>query len=143
MALKNFVVIELISSKTKAAMTVYTDRLKFNTYTAPDLDYTPYVQLLMDTNGKNFAIQACAKDSVNAVPFSRPKDAKPYPIVVRTPQALKQIRTAMGWDDPQKYYVVPGQKFYDEQAIVFNLNDAEEYHVTTRKGNDTDSESED
>ncbi len=140
MSLKNFKVIELVSSKTKAGLTVYADRLKFNPHTAPDLDYAPYVQLLMDPNGKNFAVQACDKDAVNAIPFSRPKDAKPYPILVRTPQAIKQIRTVMGWDDPNKYYIVTGQKFYDEKAIVFHLDDAEEYTVTKRKGKDDTEE---
>ena len=69
--LKNFQVIELISSKTKALMTVYCNKLKFNIYTAVDLNYAAHVQLLMDPNGKCFAIRACEKDAPNAVAFSR------------------------------------------------------------------------
>lgn len=137
--LKNFQVIELISSKTKAALTVYPDKLKFNGYTAPDLDFPAHVQLLMDTNGKCFAIMVCEKDAPNSVPFfTRAKDSKPYPIVLRYAAAIKQIYTAMGWEESGVYYVVPGQKFYDDKAIVFNLNDAEAHEITTRKGGEDD-----
>ncbi len=142
--LKNFQVIELISSKTKEALTVYPDKLKFNGYTAPDLDYASHVQLLMDANGKCFAIRVCDKNDVNAVPFfTRTKDSKPYAINLRYTAAIKQIFTAMGWEESGKYYVVPGQKFYEDKAIVFNLNDAEAHDITTRKGGDSEEESDD
>ena len=138
--LKNFQVIELISSKTKALLTVYSNKLKFNVYTAPDLNYAPYVQLLMDPNGKCFAIRACGKDDPNAVPFSRPADAKPYPVVVRLPAAIQQICNAMGWNDQTKYHTIPGQLFYEDKAIVFNLKDADEFTITPRKGADSGEE---
>lgn len=138
--LKNFKVIELISSKTKALLTVYPNKLKFNVFTAPDLNYTPYVQLLMDPNGKCFAIMACDKNAPNAVPFSRPADAKPYPIVVRVPAAIQQICTTMGWNDKTKYHVIPGQLFYDDKAIVFNLKDADEFTITKRNSGGSDSD---
>lgn len=138
--LKNFQVIELISSKTKALLTVYSNKLKFNVYTAPDLNYAPYVQLLMDPNGKCFAIRACGKDDPNAVPFSRSADAKPYPIVVRVPAAIQQICNAMGWNDQTKYHTIPGQLFYEDKAIVFNLKDADEFTITPRKGADSGEE---
>lgn len=137
--LKNFQVIELISSKTKASLTIYPDRLKFNKDTAPDLDYAAHVQLLMDPNGKAFAVRVCNKDDVNSVPFfTRSKESKPYPIVLRYSAAIKQIFTAMNWEGTDKYYVVGGQKFYEDKAIVFNLNDAEPHEITTRKGGDED-----
>ncbi len=138
--LKNFQVIELISSRTKAQITVYQDKIKFNVFTAPDLDYAPYVQLLMDANGKCFAIAACDKDAPNAVAFSRDRSCKPYPIVLKVPMALKQICTTMDWHDPSKYYVIGGQLFHEDKAIVFNLKDADEYTITPRKGDSADDE---
>ena len=135
--LKNFQVIELISSKTKALMTVYSNKLKFNIYTAVDLNYAAHVQLLMDPNGKCFALRACGKDDPNAVAFSRPADAKPY----------AQICNAMGWHEKTKYHSIPGQLFYDDKAIVFNLKDADEYTITPRNGSaaadDEESKSDD
>lgn len=125
-------------------MTVYPDKLKFNKDTAPDLDFAEYVQLLMDASGKAFAIMVCDKDTVNAVSFfNRPKDSKPYPIVLRYAAAIKQIYTAMNWKTEGFYYVVPGQKFYEDKAIVFNLKDAEEHPITTRKSGDSEEESDD
>lgn len=145
--LKNFQVIELISSKTKALMTVYSNKLKFNIYTAVDLNYAAHVQLLMDPNGKCFALRACGKDDPNAVAFSRPADAKPYAIVLRVQAAIQQICNAMGWHDKTKYHSIPGQLFYDDKAIVFNLKDADEYTITPRNGSaaadDDESKSDD
>lgn len=99
------------------------DTLKFNIYTAVDLNYAAHVQLLMDPNGKCFAIRACEKDAPNAVAFSRPADAKPYAIVLRVPAAIQQICNAMGWQDKTKYHSIPG----------FNLKDADEYTITLAK----------
>lgn len=64
--LKNFTVIEVISSKTKAQLSFYPNKFKFNQFTAPDLENPPYVQFLIDTNGKNFAIRVCEKTDENA-----------------------------------------------------------------------------
>ena len=50
--------------------------------------------------------------------------------------ACELITTMMNWTDDSKYYVVPGQKFADEKAIVFNLNDAESFAIRTLKGGD-------
>ena len=140
--LKNFQVIELISSKTKALMTVYSNKLKFNIYTAVDLNYAAH-----DPNGKCFALRACGKDDPNAVAFSRPADAKPYAIVLRVQAAIQQICNAMGWHDKTKYHSIPGQLFYDDKAIVFNLKDADEYTITPRNGSaavdDEESKSDD
>lgn len=94
----------------------------------------------MDPNGKCFAIMACDKDAPNAVPFSRLADAKPYPIILRVPAAINQICTTMGWNDITKYHTIPGQLFYNDKAIVFNLKDADEYTITPRKSADTDEE---
>ena len=42
----------------------------------------------------------------------------------------------MNWTDDSKYYVVPGQRFADEKAIVFNLDDTESFAIKTLKGGD-------
>ena len=135
--LKNFQVIELISSKTKAQLTFYTNKIKFNHPTAVDLNYPTHVQLISNPAQHAFGIMACDKDADNAVPFfNRPKDGKPYPIVMTYSAACELITTMMNWTDDSKYYVVSGQKFADEKAIVFNLNDAESFAIRTLKGGD-------
>ena len=46
------------------------------------------------------------------------------------------IKNMMNWTGDSKYYVVPGQRFADEKAIVFNLDDAESFAIKTLKGGD-------
>ena len=143
--LKNFQVIEIISSKTKAAVTIYPDRLKFNKDTAPDLGNPSHIQFLIDPNGKNFAIVACSKDAENSVAlYLRKENVKRYPLTLKCPAAVKMIRSTMGWTDDSVYHFVTGQKFIEENAIVFNLNDAEEHPIVTRsKNGGEDDESDD
>lgn len=140
--LKNFQVIEVISFKSKSLMTVYKDKLKFNYQTAQELGYPPHVQLLIDPKGRCFAIKPCEKDDSNAVSFfNRGKETKPYPIKLSYPIAIDMIFNAMGWDGEGKYYAIQGQRFPDDNAIVYNLADADEYAITKRKG-DSDDEDE-
>lgn len=135
--LKNFQVIEVISSKTKAQLTFYTNKIKFNHPTAVDLGFPKYVQLISSPSQHAFGIMACEKDAENAVTFfNRPQDSKPYPVVMSYTAALELITNMMNWTDDSKYYVVPGQRFADEKAIVFNLDDAESFAIKTLKGGD-------
>lgn len=133
--LKNFKVIEVISQKSRALLTFYQGRLKFNHHTAAELNFSQYVQLAYDSNQQCFAIIAATKDSENAVQFyNRGGDAKPYPISLYTKAAIETIANMMNWHDENKYYSIPGQRFVEEGAIVFNLKDATEGVVSTRGG---------
>ena len=133
--LKNFKVIEVISQKSRALLTFYQGRLKFNHHTAAELNFSQYVQLAYDSNQQCFAIIAATKDSDNAVQFyNRGGDAKPYPISLYTKAAIETIAQMMDWHDETKYYAIPGQRFVEENAIVFNLNDATEYAITAKGG---------
>ncbi len=131
---KNFQVVELISSKTKAQLSIYRNKLKFSIATAVDIDGPEYVQLIIDTKTHAFGVRACNKDDDNAIPFyTAAKRGKPWPIIVNHKAPCDMIANMMGWNDDSKYYVVMGQKFADERAIIFNLNDADEHGVTSRK----------
>lgn len=143
--LKNFTVIEVISSKTKSVLTFYPDKMKFNFPTAEDLKFPKHVQLLIDPKGRNFAIRACKEDEPNAVVFfNRGDGTKPYPITLRYQAANALIAQTMGWNDPSKYYLINGQLFPEECAIAFNLNDAEEQTIKAgSKKSQDDDEAED
>ena len=94
--LKNFKVIEVISQKSRALLTFYQGRLKFNHHTAAELNFSQYVQLAYDSNQQCFAIIAATKDSENAVQFyNRGEDAKPYPISLYTKAAIETIANMM------------------------------------------------
>ena len=135
--LKNFEVIEIISSKSKALFTVYTNKIKFNYQTASELGFPEYAQFLINAQDKCFAVRACEKDAPNAVHFfMRAKDSKAYPMKFQTRAVIEAVCNAMQWNDETLYYMVPGQRFPEEKTIVFNLKDAEEHTVTTRTGSD-------
>ncbi len=134
---KNFQVIEVISCKSKALLTIYPNRLKFNHSTAVELDFPTHVQLLIDPKGKCFGIRACEKSDDNAVSFfTRPKDSKPYAITLNYQMAIEMIMNAMDWLDEKKYYTVSGQRFPDDKAIIFNLADADSADITKRASSD-------
>ena len=100
-----------------------------------ELNFSQYVQLAYDSNQQCFAIIAATKDSDNAVQFyNRGGDAKPYPISLYTKAAIETIANMMNWHDDTKYYSIPGQRFVEEGAIVFNLKDATEGVITTKGG---------
>lgn len=140
--LKNFKVIEVISRKSKALLTFYQGKLKFNHHTASELDFSQYVQLAYDSNQKCFAIIAATKDDDNALQFyNRSGDVKPYPITLYAKAAIETIAQMMNWNDETKYYAIPGQRFVEEKAIVFNLNDATE-GVIAAKGVTRESDDE-
>lgn len=131
--LKNFKVIEVISRKSKANLTFYQGKLKFNHPTAAELDFAPYVQLAYDSNQQCFAIIAATKDDDNAIQFyNRSGETKPYPITLYAKAAIDTIAQMMDWHDENKYYSIPGQRFVEEKAIVFNLKDATEGVIGTR-----------
>ena len=141
--LKNFQVVEITSSKTKAQLSIYRNKLKFSIATALDIDGPEYVQLIIDTKGHEFGVRACDKDADQAIPFyTAAKRGKPWPIIVNHKAPCDMIANMMGWDDESKYYVAMGQKFPDERAIVFNLSDAESHVVSTRKGSEEKSDGE-
>ena len=69
----------------------------------------------------------------NAVQFyNRSEDVKPYPVTLYAKAAIETIANMMNWHDETKYYSIPGQRFVEEKAIVFNLKDATEYAIGTR-----------
>ena len=71
--LEKFTVIDLIRTRSASVATVTGNILKFNNQTAAELHYAPYIQVLINTKDKQFAIRACDKDAPNALPFSKPE----------------------------------------------------------------------
>jgi hypothetical protein len=142
--LRNFEVIEVISSKSKALFTVYTDKIKFNYQTASELGFPEYAQFLINSQDKCFAVRACNKDAQNAVRFfTRPVDSKPYPMKFTTRAAIEAVCNAMQWHDDEKYHMIPGQRFPDERTIVFNLKDADEHAISKRSSSEDDNDESD
>lgn len=121
--LEKFTVIDLIKTRSASVATLIGGAVKFNTQTAMELHYPPYVQFLIYAKDKQFAIRACAEDAPNAIKFSKPEGEQRYPIKVGFPAAVDMIRKLMGWPQDENWNI-PGIYFADEQALVYDLSSA-------------------
>ena len=121
--LEKFTVIDLIKTRSASVVTFTGNIVKFNVQTAQELNYPPFVQMLIDTKGKQFAIRVCKEDAPNCVSFSKPKDQQKYQIKINNIMVVDMVRKLMGWNAADNWNV-PGIYFADEQALVYNLESA-------------------
>ena len=123
--LANFTIIDLVKTRSTSVATLFGNYLKFNNKTAIELNFAPYVQILINPKEKQFAIRACKSSDPNAVPFSKPKGVQKHPIRICCFAVMDMIRKMgdMSSDENQNWNV-PGIYFAEEQAIVYDLNTA-------------------
>lgn len=95
--LEKFTVIDLIRTRSASVATVTGNILKFNNQTAAELHYAPYIQVLINTKDKQFAIRACDKDAPNALPFSKPEGEQKYQIKISSAAITDLIRKTANW----------------------------------------------
>lgn len=132
--LKNFTVMDVIRSRSDSVATVEDGAIRFNNPTAKELDYAPYVQLLINAKESQFAICACKETDRSSVAFSKPKGEQRYKIKISAPAASSMIYKMMGWDK-EKNMSVPGVYLADENAILYDCNAAYEEVKRTWGGN--------
>lgn len=121
--LDKFTVIDIIKTRSSSVCTVDKTFVKFNTQTAQELHYPPFVQLLLDAKGKQFAIRASKEDAPNAVKFSKPEGEQRYPIKVSSAAVVDAIRKLMGWSNTDVWNL-PGVYFAEDNAIIYGLETA-------------------
>ena len=121
--LSKFTVVDLVKTRSDSVATVTGNSLKFNIQTASDLNYPPYVQVLINLKAKQFAIRSCKEDAPNAVRFSKPKGEQKYSIKIGAAAVVDMIRKMAKWS-AEDTWSVPGVYFADEEALVYDLNTA-------------------
>lgn len=121
--LEKFTVIDILKSRSDSVASVSGNYLKFNLPTCYDLEYPPFIQVMMNAKDKQFAIRACREDDPNAVPFSKAKEVQKYPIRVNFPAATAMIRKATGWS-AEESWSVPGVYIAEEKALIYDLGAA-------------------
>lgn len=121
--LDKFTVIDLIKTRSASVATIYGNYLKFNVQTAAELRYPEYVQLLISTKDKQFAIRACREDAPNALPFSKPEGEQKNPIKFNTIAVVDMIRKMADWKVEDNWNV-PGVYFAEDNAIVYDVKAA-------------------
>jgi hypothetical protein len=120
---EKFTVIDLIKTRSASVATISDGYIKFNTQTAEELHYPPFVQLLVNPKEKQFGIRVCSEDAPNAVKFSKPEGEQRYPIRICTVAVADMIRKMANWDAEESWNV-PGVYFAADEGIVYDLNAA-------------------
>lgn len=123
--LDKFTVIDLVKTRSASVATIYGNHMKFNNQTASEMNYAPYVQILINPKDKQFAIRVCKEDAPNAVPFSKAKELQKAPIKISSVAVMDMIRKMADLSNEQNQsWNVPGIYFAEEQAIVYDMNTA-------------------
>lgn len=101
----------------------------FNKGVVMKMKYPEHVLLLIDAEGKRIALQACSEDTPNATSFCSP-DKKEGPILSirwNGRDLLNTLRDMMGWDYTKESYKAEGKLIPEENAIIFELNNATKF----------------
>lgn len=124
------VVSPIINTLSVSDMRISTTQLTFNTITAAELGYPPYVRLLIHPSGRLFAIQAWPDNSVeDAVPFftdsvyAEQQKKGRATVKIRNRVLTQILREKMGWTGKETMRAF-GVRYMDEKAILYNLEDA-------------------
>jgi len=118
-----FTVIDLIKTRSASVATIAGNYIKFNTQTAEELRYPPFVQLLVNPKEKQFGIRACNEDAPNAVAFSKPEGEQRYPIKIGAVAVVEMLRKMANWEADENWNV-PGVYFAEDGGIIYDLNTA-------------------
>lgn len=118
--LEKFTVIDLIKTRSASVATITGNILKFNNQTATEMHFAPYIQVLINTKDKQFAIRACSEDAPNALPFSKPEGEQKYQIKISNAAITDLIRKTANWSVEDNWNV-PGIYFADEEVLIYDV----------------------
>lgn len=121
--LEKFTVVDLIKTRSASVATITGNALKFNTQTASELYYAPYIQVLINPKDKQFAIRGCKEDAPNAVAFSKPEGEQKYAIKITASAVVDMIRKMANWSAEDNWNV-PGVYFAEDNALVYDVSAA-------------------
>lgn len=121
---KNFKVINLSLSKGDFELIFETKRIKFNKSTVAEMNFPPYVRMLLDSSGKQFAIQVCDEKDENAIKFSKNKLEQRIGVSVDNPAIRNAIQILMSeWDSSQRQRI-EGVYYPSEKSMIYDLRKA-------------------
>lgn len=118
--LDKFTVVDLFETRSDSVVTITGNILRFNKQTTEELDFPPFIQILVNKDEKQFAIRVCKENEANAVKFSKPKEEQRGPVKISAPAVVKMIRKMGGWEANETWNF-PGACFLDENVILYDL----------------------
>lgn len=105
-------------------VSVTSNGITFNKAVVMKMNYPKHVVLLIDDDSRRIALQACDENTANAVAFYKPKKANVISVRWNGKDLLNTIMTMMGWNLEKESYRTEGELIPEEQAIIFDLNNA-------------------
>ena len=107
-------------------ITVTKNGAAFNKSVVMKMGYPTYVLLLINAPQKQIAIKACSQETPNATRFYN-ADKKNNSLFVRwnAKDLLNTLKDITGWDYTKAGYKVLGTLIPEENAMLFNLSEAE------------------
>ena len=101
--------------------------ITFNKGVIMKMDFPKNVILLVNASTKQIAIQASSENAERATPFlsDEKRMNKVYSVRWNSRDLLNTITAITGWNLEKKGYKVEGQLIPEENAMLFDLNNAE------------------
>lgn len=141
--LKGFEVINLKQPKGESVMTVTSNSLKFNKATAVELNYAPYIKVLLNAKTRQIAIQPCSEKDPNAIKFSNEESKQTYAIGIKVPAIQVEFRRMLPFEDEnggKLSYTLNGTLHPDEQVVIYDIGDVKPETEKKRRGRRKKSE---
>lgn len=141
--LKGFEVINLKQPKGESVMTVTSNSLKFNKATAVELNYAPYIKVLLNAKTRQIAIQPCSEKDPNAIKFSNEESKQTYAISIKVPAIQVEFRRMLPFEDDnggKLSYTLNGTLYPDEQVVIYEIGDVKPETEKKRRGRRKKSE---
>ena len=141
--LKGFEVINLKQPKGESVMTVTSNSLKFNKATAVELNYAPYIKVLLNAKTRQIAIQPCSEKDPNAIKFSNEESKQTYAISIKVPAIQVEFRRMLPFEDDnggKLSYTLNGTLYPNEQVVIYDIGDVKPETEKKRRGRRKKSE---
>lgn len=106
-----------------ASVSITENGIAFSKTTIIKMDKVSHVKFFIDENNKKIAIQKAMKDDEGAISFYN--NQKIVSVRWNNKELLKTIARMMGWELSGNVYKVDGDYFAEEQAMIFDLKEAE------------------
>ncbi len=98
--------------------------IRFSKGVVMKLKYPQYVIFLINENSQQIALQVCDKKTPNATVFYKQKKTNTISIRWNNRDLLNTIKDIMQWNIEEKLYRIEGKLIHEENAILFDLNQA-------------------
>lgn len=109
----------------KASMSVGPNGVSFSKTTVIRMGKCSHVQLFINSNSRQVAIKKATENDEGSIPFYN-DERKLVSVRWNNKELIRTISNLMDWKLEGKVYRVDGTYSYEDDAMIFDLNSAEE-----------------